>query len=346
MTHILPIHNYNNKNDNYIISDNINENNIEKYVNEFIKWIKNKKQGIFQNNFMILLGEEFQFGINKDLTFRNIEKLKQYLESKSWTNSKNEDYYIDDKIEIFYSLPQNYYKSVFWKDKNNFPTIINKDFIPNFSRKDGRWNGFFNHKYYFKGLIRKSSNIFYDMENYFSIHRLLNFIGKINVSKYNYSEVAYNLEELKKILQLFYFKLIWNKQILILLLFYSLIKLKKWFSINYLNIIIWIYTINILSQQIGIQRDNFSKNNIEYLNSNISNVEKLLKENIENDYKINIGQICYINYIVNNTQCLNEFILTNENETQFNISIYNPNLQGINLISIEFNYIKNRYNLK
>jgi len=42
----------------------------------------------------------------------------------------------------------------------------------------------------------------------------------------------------------------------------------------------------------------------------------------------------------------NEFILTNENETQFNISIYNPNLQGINLISIEFNYIKNRYNLK
>ena len=217
MTHILPIHNYNNKNDNYIISDNINENNIEKYVNEFIKWIKNKKQGIFQNNFMILLGEEFQFGINKDLTFRNIEKLKQYLESKSWTNSKNEDYYIDDKIEIFYSLPQNYYKSVFWKDKNNFPTIINKDFIPNFSRKDGRWNGFFNHKYYFKGLIRKSSNIFYDMENYFSIHRLLNFIGKINVSKYNYSEVAYNLEELKKILQLFYFKLIWNKQILILI---------------------------------------------------------------------------------------------------------------------------------
>lgn len=75
-------------------------------------------------------------------------------------------------------------------------------------------------------------------------------------------------------------------------------------------------------------------------------MEKLLKENIENDYKINIGQICYINYIVNNTQCLNEFILTNENETQFNISIYNPNLQGINLISIEFNYIKNRYNLK
>ena len=46
------------------------------------------------------------------------------------------------------------------------------------------------------------------MENYFSIHRLLNYIGKINVSKYNYSEVAYNLEELKKILQLFYFKLI------------------------------------------------------------------------------------------------------------------------------------------
>lgn len=62
--------------------------------------------------------------------------------------------------------------------------------------------------------------------------------------------------------------------------------------------------INILSQQMGIQRDNFTKNNIEYLDSNISNVEKLLKENIENDYKINIGQICYINYIVNNTQCL------------------------------------------
>ena len=140
------------------------------------------------------------------------------------------------------------------------------------------------------------------MENYFSIHRLLNFIGKINVSKYNYSEVAYNLEELKK--------------------------------------------INILFQQMGIQRDNFTKKNIEYLNSNISNVEKILKENLENDYKINISQICYINYIVNNTQCLNEFILTNENETQFNISIYNPNLQGINLISIEFNHIKNRYNLK
>ena len=47
-------------------------------------------------------------------------------------------------------------------------------------------------------MIRKSSYIFYDIENYFSIHRLLNYIGKINVSKYNYSEIAYNLEELKK----------------------------------------------------------------------------------------------------------------------------------------------------
>ena len=58
-------------------------------------------------------------------------------------------------------------------------------------------------------------------------------------------------------------------------------------------------------------------------------MEKLLKENIENDYKINIGQICYINYIVNNTQCLNEFILTNENETQFNISIYNLKIKNL-----------------
>lgn len=199
LTHLLPIHNDNNKNDNYIISENINENNIEKYANEFMKLIKNKKQGIFHNNFMILLREEFQFGINNDLTFRNIDKLKQNTESKNWTNSKNEDYYIDDKIEIFYSLPQNYYQSVFGNDKNNFPTIINKDFIPYISRKNGERSGFFNYKYYFKGLIRKSSNIFYDMENYFSIHRLLNYIGKINVSKYNYSEVAYNLEELKKI---------------------------------------------------------------------------------------------------------------------------------------------------
>ena len=37
--------------------------------------------------------------------------------------------------------------------------------------------------------------------------------------------------------------------------------------------------INILSQQMWIQRDNFTKNNIEYLDSYISNVEKLLKEN-------------------------------------------------------------------
>ena len=86
---------------------------IQKYSIEFMKLIKNKKQGIFHNNLVILLGEEFQFGIDKDLTFRNIEKLKQYIESKNWTNSKNEDYYIDDNIEIFYSLPQNYYKSVF-----------------------------------------------------------------------------------------------------------------------------------------------------------------------------------------------------------------------------------------
>ena len=86
---------------------------------------------------MILLREEFQFGINKDLTFRNIEKLKQYIESKSWTNSNNEDYYIDDIIEIFYSLPQNYYQSVFGNDKNNFPTIFNKDFITYISRKNG-----------------------------------------------------------------------------------------------------------------------------------------------------------------------------------------------------------------
>ena len=74
-------------------------------------------------------------------------------------------------------------------------------------------------------------------------------------------------------------------------------------------IIVKLQIINILSQQIGQQKNNVTKKYIQYLNSNISNMEKVLKKNIEKDYKINISQICYQNYIVNNSQCLKEFKL-------------------------------------
>ncbi len=67
------------------------------------------------------------------------------------------------------------------------------------------WSGFFTSNYYFKGLIRKSSKIFYDIENYFSIHRLLNYIDENNASKINYTEIINNLED---VLVLVYFRII------------------------------------------------------------------------------------------------------------------------------------------
>ena len=49
--------------------------------------------------------------------------------------------------------------------------------------------------------------------------------------------------------------------------------------------------------------------------------------------------------MVNNTKCLTEFILLNESEKIFNISFYNPNLEGNFIVSIELNYTKYRYSL-
>ena len=305
LTHISSIHCNYDKYVSYLHNQIIDNDNLEKYAIEFLMFIKKEKQGLIHNNYMFSIENNFPSGINSTSIFINIEKIKEYIENKNWTDYKNKEYYIDDKINMFYSLPQNYYNSIANENKKNFTILINKDFLPYSDKKYCHNSKFFSSNPYIKGLIKKASNIYYNIENYFIIHRILNYLNDNISSNYNYTKIIDNLSELKK--------------------------------------------INILSRYYNIitrsQGDKIGDNIIEYLNSKIINLEQIFKENIENEYKINIGQICYLNYIVNNTKCLTEFILLNESEKIFNISFYNPNLEGNFIVSIELNYTKYRYSL-
>ena len=305
LTHISSIHCNYDKYVSYLHNQIIDNDNLEKYAIEFLMFIKKEKQGLIHNNYMFSIENNFPSGINSTSIFINIEKIKEYIENKNWTDYKNKEYYIDDKINMFYSLPQNYYNSIANENKKNFTILINKDFLPYSDKKYCHNSEFFSSNPYIKGLIKKASNIYYNIENYFSIHKILNYLNDNISSNYNYTKIIDNLSELKK--------------------------------------------INILSRYYNIitrsQGDKIGDNIIEYLNSKIINLEQIFKENIENEYKINIGQICYLNYIVNNTKCLTEFILLNESEKIFNISFYNPNLEGNFIVSIELNYTKYRYSL-
>jgi hypothetical protein len=72
------------------------------------------------------------------------------------------------------------------------------------------------------------------------------------------------------------------------------------------------------------------------MNKNLSNVEKIFKKTIEKKYSMNIGNICYNNYLVNQSKCSEDFtIFETDKKNEIDIGIYNPNLEGINLITIE-----------
>ena len=93
----------------------------------------------------------------------------------------------------------------------------------------------------------------------------------------------------------------------------------------------------------GTQKERVSNNYIQFLKSNLTNVEKIFKEEIEKEYNIKIGNICYNNYIVDQTKCSGEYtILENNTKNEIIIGLYNPNLEGKNLITIE---IKNSLSL-
>ena len=58
--------------------------------------------------------------------------------------------------------------------------------------------------------------------------------------------------------------------------------------------------------------------------NDINNMENLLKNSIENDFNIRIGNICYNNYIVEQKECSSEFIISSSNNNM-KIGLLNPN---------------------
>ena len=89
----------------------------------------------------------------------------------------------------------------------------------------------------------------------------------------------------------------------------------------------------------GTSKTYVSDDFIQKIQDNVNNVETNLKKNIEKEFKIKIGKICYNNYIVNQKNCSNQFLISkNSKNDKIKIGLLNPSFSmGINkvLINIE-----------
>ena len=89
----------------------------------------------------------------------------------------------------------------------------------------------------------------------------------------------------------------------------------------------------------GTSKTYVSDDFIQKIQNNVNNVETNLKKNIEKEFNIKIGKICYNNYIVNQNNCSNQFLISkNSKNDKIKIGLLNPSFSmGINkvLINIE-----------
>lgn len=112
-----------------IIDDSESEDyNVDKTVNNFVKYVQNYFSNYATNNIMFPMGEDFQYQ-NGNTWFKNLDKLIKYVNQKQ------------SKVNIFYSTPSCYLKSL--KDSNHTFTTKSDDFFPYASDPHSYWTGYY-----------------------------------------------------------------------------------------------------------------------------------------------------------------------------------------------------------
>ncbi|XP_055923554.1 lysosomal alpha-mannosidase-like [Eupeodes corollae] len=117
--------------DDPIIDGKSADNNVNKKVEDFLDYTKNMSAYYKTNNLMIPMGDDFNYqsaGIN----FKNMDKLIKYV---------NERQKFGSKVNIFYSTPSCYLKSLY-DDLQTWPTKT-EDFLPYSTDWHSYWTGYY-----------------------------------------------------------------------------------------------------------------------------------------------------------------------------------------------------------
>ncbi|CAJ0955303.1 unnamed protein product, partial [Mesorhabditis belari] len=117
--------------------------NVDKKVDDFVKYVKNQTTFQRHNHVMLLMGSDFQY-TNANPWYENMDKLIKFVNANKKLN-----------INVFYSTPSCYVSAV----TEAAPHLDNKndDFFPYASSAHSFWTGYFTSKPAFKRMIRQAS---------------------------------------------------------------------------------------------------------------------------------------------------------------------------------------------
>ena len=105
-----------------------------------------------------------------------------------------------------------------------------------------------------------------------------------------------------------------------------------------------IYDLNDLREAVGLAQHHdaitgtcmqyVSKYYIDKLKMAINNVENNFIYYLKDKYKIKIGKICYNNYISDDKDCFNKYIISDSSNNEIKLGIYNPKFSSISSLGI------------
>jgi alpha-mannosidase len=114
-------------------------------VNQYITEVLDEANHYRTNHVLTLMGEDFTYKPTS-VWYENMDKLIHYAN-------------LDGRINIFYSTPSIYTKSVNAAHKDWSDTLKTDDFFPYADNSDGYWSGYFTTRPNFKRMERRASNL-------------------------------------------------------------------------------------------------------------------------------------------------------------------------------------------
>ena len=292
LTHILPLHyGFRLFQEDLGKWDSEFDSIIEAICTDLFNNLKESSRGLRHNNIMFLYGDDFEF---KDISlFSNIDKLIDLIKKPETQEKIKRILETTETINFFYSTPEKYFNSM----KNDLKKKGNNlETFKNIDfyplKTDCFWTGFFTSRPYLKGYIRKASNIFFIISKYFSLNRLTNQnLFQYNEEDNNNNNSSSNLDSFRKIVGL----------------------TQHHDAIT------------------GTCRQYVSMDYIKSLKFYIDLFEEILKKDLEENLNIEISNICYSHYLVDQDQehCSKQFLISKDtSRDKIKIGLLNPQISS------------------
>lgn len=121
--------------------------NVDKKVDDFIKYTNDQRTEYKTNNLIMTMGSDFQYS-NAHMWYKNLDKLIKYVNERQVNGSK---------INIFYSTPACYLYSL--NQANMTWPVKTDDFFPYAHRPHSFWTGYFTSRPALKYFVRTTNNL-------------------------------------------------------------------------------------------------------------------------------------------------------------------------------------------